>query len=1224
MRLSGLVPLILDLPEFRRLVATARAAVPPAEPDQPDAPSSLGSPSATGVIREAAKPYLVAGLQLRARRPLVVVAADGARAQEWYQDLLTWSAAPERVLHFPGFDALPFEQLPSVAEVVSARVGTLIEVTGESAVLGPAAAPAHSQEARGQDEPPSGTADAPLPHVVVTSVQALLFGLAPPEEFGHRVLVLLAGRRYNLGTLVHHLAANGYERVGLVEAPGSFSQRGGIVDIFPPLAESPIRLEFFGDEVESIRSFDPATQRSSVPVAEFLLAPATEFALWRGAEAAAALRRLDWSALRQEVREEWDWQVRDLEAGAFFSELPFYAGYLAARPATLLDYLPDALVVFDEPDAVAACLRDLEDQSAELRAKLTDSGAIPPTFRSPYLARDAILNRLARAATLHLSYRPADASESALAPSPRERGPGGEVIPFSSFDMAPTYGGRIKDLVEATRKAQQNRQRAVLVTLQAGRLAELYADRGVAIAPRETLEDAPERGRLVMVHGQLGEGWSNPALGIFLLTDTEIFGWAKPRRVIRRRRVARESFLSELKPGDFVVHIEHGISQYQGLVKRRAPDGGEREYLLLQFQGADRVYVPTDQLDRVDRYIGVGDHTPALSRLGGADWDRAKKRVKQSVAETAKALLELYSAREMAKADPFSADGEWQREIEESFPYVETPDQLQAIQEVKADLEQEKPMDRLVVGDVGFGKTEVALRAAFKAVQDGKQVAVLVPTTVLALQHFRTFQERMQAYPIRVELLSRFRTSKEQEAVVAGIGSGAVDIVIGTHRLLGKDVRFKDLGLLVVDEEHRFGVLHKERIKQLRVNVHVLTLTATPIPRTLHTSLVGLRDMSVIETPPEARLPIKTYVTGANDDLVREAILREIDRGGQVFYVHNRVQSIQQVARKLARLVPEADFTVGHGQMDEDTLEKVMVEFSQGSHDVLVCTTIIESGLDIPNANTIIIAGAGNFGLAQLYQLRGRVGRGGNQAYAYLLFEPGRRLTENAEKRLRTIFEATDLGAGFKIAMKDLEIRGAGNLLGPEQSGFMNTVGFDLYMRLLAEAVDELRGKKTIPEYELVLDLPLGAHLPDDYIGDADLKVRLYRRLANLATHEEIEEVEHEFRDRFGSLPPPVQDMFYLLRVKVLAKARFLKGIETQASEFVIKTSPFVVTDRLALYKAFGTSAVVRLGQIRLPRSPDKQRWQQDLLKALSTLRVVEPKSPEPAAPEPEPAAVAG
>jgi transcription-repair coupling factor (superfamily II helicase) len=1177
MRLCGLLPLLDRLDAFEQLVAGVASAPPAAGRLEPAVPAAGGPlmPAPLAVIREAAKPYLVAGLQRRLRRPMVLVAADSARAHDWYQDLLAWSPAPEWVLHFPSYDVLPYEQLPSVPETVAGRVGTLVRLAEGSGEEG----------------------EAP-PFVIVTSIQALLFTLASPAEFGRRVLILRRGRSYDMLALVQQLAATGYERVGLVETPGSFSQRGGIVDIFPPLAEWPVRLEFFGDELESLRTFDPATQRSIEELQVLQLAPATELALWRGGEAAAALRALDWSTLRPEVREEWEWQVRDLEAGAFFAEAPFYARYLVDQPATLLDYLADPLVVLDEPAAVLEVLADLESQAAELQAKLIQAGSIPPGYTAPYLTRAELLDRLARAARLDLSYRPA-----AVVP---ERAPAG--FDFSSFDMAPTFGGRIKEVVDATRAKALAKQRVVLVSQQAARLSELYADRGIALAPLERLAEVPERGSTSLVHGQLAEGWSNETLGLFLLTDTEVFGWAKPRRVIRRRRLAKESFLAELRPGDFVVHIEHGIAQYQGLVRRRLSEGGEREYLLLQFAGNDRVYVPTDQLDRVDRYIGVGDHVPALSRLGGAEWERAKNRVKQSVAEIAKGLLDLYSRRELAKAHAFSPDTEWQRELEEAFPYVETPDQLAAIEDVKRDMEREKPMDRLVCGDVGFGKTEVAVRAAFKAVQDGKQVAVLVPTTVLALQHFRTFRERMEAYPITIELLSRFRSPKEQQTVVEGLKAGTVDIVIGTHRLLGKDVGFKDLGLLIIDEEQRFGVVHKERMKQLRAEVHVLTLTATPIPRTLHMSLVGLRDMSVIETPPEARLPIKTYVTGYNDDLVREAILREVDRGGQVYFVHNRVQTIESAAARLRKLVPEVDVTVAHGQMDEDTLEKVMVEFSQGSHDVLVCSTIIENGLDIPNVNTIIVNEAGNFGLAQLYQLRGRVGRSGNQAYAYLLYDPHRRLTETAEKRLRTIFEASDLGAGFKIAMKDLEIRGAGNLLGPEQSGFMNSVGFDLYCRLLAQAVDELRGKRPLPEYELVIDLPLGAHLPDSYIGDPDLKVRLYRRLAGLQTEAEVDEVEQEFRDRFGPPPAPVADLFYLLRVKMLARARFLRGIETAGATLILKMSPFVVSDRLALYKAFGTAAVVRNGQIRIPRHPQPERWKADLLKALGCLRIVEPK----------------
>src|SRR5438552_14001077 len=607
----------------------------------------------------------------------------------------------------------------------------------------------------------------------------------------------------------------------------------------------------------------------------------------------------------------------------------------------------------------------------------------------------------------------------------------------------------------------------------------------------------------------------------------------------------------------------------------------------------------------------MGEAVPALSKLGSTEWTRAKSKVKENVQDIARDLLRLYSAREAAKGFAFSPDSEqpWLQELEDAFSYEETPDQARAIEEVKADMERPRPMDRLVCGDVGYGKTEVALRAAFKAVLDQRQVAILVPTTVLALQHFNTFRERLKPFPVRVELLSRFRSEKEQKQILEDLALGRVDIVIGTHRLLQKDVVFLNLGLLVIDEEQRFGVVHKERLKQMRNEIDVLTMTATPIPRTLHMSLVNVRDMSVIDTPPQERLPIRTAIREYDDSLIREAILREIDRGGQIFFVHNRVRGIQVIAQKLQRLIPEARIAVGHGQMAEDQLERVMMDFSSGEYDVLISTTIIENGLDIPNANTIIVNNAAYFGLAQLYQLRGRVGRATQQAYSYFLYNKDAKLTPIQEKRLRVIFEATELGAGFRIAMKDLEIRGAGNLLGPEQSGFMNSVGFDLYCRLLAEAVDELRGKRVLPEYELLIDLPLGAHLPDGYIGDPDLKVRLYRRLANLQTQEEVDEAEQEFRDRFGPLPQPVADMFYLLRVKMLARARFLRGIESTGDGLVIKMSPFVVSDRLALYKAFGTAAVVRAGQIRLPRHPQPDRWKADLLTALECLRVVEPKS---------------
>ncbi len=630
--------------------------------------------------------------------------------------------------------------------------------------------------------------------------------------------------------------------------------------------------------------------------------------------------------------------------------------------------------------------------------------------------------------------------------------------------------------------------------------------------------------------------------------------------------------------------------------------GVEREYLLIRYAGTDKLYIPTDQLDRVTRYVGMGDAVPALSKLGNSEWTRAKTKVKESVQEIARDLLRLYSAREAMERPAYPPDSEqpWLQELESGFPYEETPDQARAIEEVKADMERPRPMDRLVCGDVGYGKTEVALRAAFKAVLDQRQVAVLVPTTILALQHFNTFKERLKPYPVRVELLSRFRSEKEQKQVLEDLALGKVDIVIGTHRLLGKDVVFLNLGLLVVDEEQRFGVTHKERLKQLRTEVDVLTMTATPIPRTLHMSLVNVRDMSVIETPPQERLPIRTAIREFDENLIREAILREIDRGGQVFFVHNRVHGIQVIAQRLQKLVPEARIVIGHGQMPEDQLERVMVDFSSGEYNVLVSTTIIENGLDISNANTIIVNNAALFGLAQLYQLRGRVGRGTHQAYSYFLYNKDTKLTPVQEKRLRAIFEATELGAGFRIAMKDLEIRGAGNLLGAEQSGFMNSVGFDLYTKLLGEAVEELQGKRAETSApNVALDLPLDAYLPDEFIGDRALKVKFYQRLANLNRPEQVEAMEAELSDRFGTPPLPVKNLLAMVQLKVEAAQLGYEAIAAKDHEFILTVKRTIVPNRIALYRRFHNDARVQQGVIRIPRrllEPDWMKQLRDLL----------------------------
>jgi transcription-repair coupling factor (superfamily II helicase) len=675
----------------------------------------------------------------------------------------------------------------------------------------------------------------------------------------------------------------------------------------------------------------------------------------------------------------------------------------------------------------------------------------------------------------------------------------------------------------------------------------------------------------------------------YLFTDAEIFGFIKQRRLVKRRPVPHHQFLIELAPGDYVVHVEHGIARFAG-VTRMANENSQREYLVLKYAANDRLYVPTDQIDRVNRYVGAGDQPPTLSRLGTQEWSRTKQKVRESVEEVAQELLALYAAREVVPGFAFAPDSVWQQELEASFPYVETPDQMEAQAEVKADMEKASPMDRLVCGDVGYGKTEVAIRAAFKAVTDGKQVAVLVPTTVLAQQHFATFKERLEAFPVRVEVLSRFKTQREQQAIVEGLASGSVDICIGTHRLLQKDIAFKNLGLLIIDEEQRFGVAHKEHLKKMRQEVDVLTLSATPIPRTLHMSLVGVRDMSTMETPPEQRLPIKTHVAQYDERLIREAILRELERNGQVFFVHNRVQSIDFIASKLQDLVPEARIAVAHGQMPEGELERVMSDFAEGKSDILVCSTIIESGLDMPNVNTLIVNRADRFGLTQLYQLRGRVGRGANLAHAYFLYDKGKMLTPTAEKRLKTIFEATELGAGFSIALKDLEIRGAGTLLGVRQSGFISAVGFSLYTRLLAEAVEAQRARlagkpekaKLSPLPPPTIDLPLKAFIPEDYVADVDTRLSLYQKLARVDKLEQIEALTREFGDRFGKLPAEVKNLLYALRIKIRAARAGVESVSTEDGEIVIRRFEGMQFDRGKLEPFLGEGITASRGEIRV------------------------------------------
>lgn len=1168
----------------------------------------------------AARTPLVAAVAVNAAAPMVYVVSTTDAALRAYDDLRQW-LGDDRVVIFPAGDALPYEHMSTGSDVLAARMRVLRRLAAFVAADG-------------------------MPSVIVAPVKALMQPTLTPDELRTGSIRLERGVPCLLDDLMERLIDLGYRYAPTVEEPGEVNRRGGIIDVFPPGDDLPLRIEFFGDEIDSLRRFDPLTQRSEAQISAAIIDPPHEFPLWQRAAALERMRNIDTSTLRREALDEWLRAFEHIQRGERFEGralfAPFFRDAMDA-PATLLRHLPSgAIVALNDALLLAQHAAELDHQAETRRRQQIDAGELPAAFPRPYLRWHELI---AQAESLTL----ADFSNNerpiwdALLPDPVlsdafQQGNGAEptiprpapdssdarfrlhLLPERLFLPADLFGGQIRRLVEDIVERLHAGERVIVVTPQAARLQELVAE-----GMQRDIEPAVDPSLFTAIHGSLDAGFRLPALRLTLFSDSEIFGW-RQRRIVTGKQRRRErsvedraAFLRGLKPGDYVVHIEHGIAVYEGLV-RRSVGGVARDYLNLRYAEGDRLYVPVDQIDRVSRYIGAGDAEPQLTRLGTQDWERAKRKARAAVQDLADELIGLYAQRQLAEGHAFSPDTEWQRELEASFPYVETPDQLKAIIDVKRDMEQPQPMDRLICGDVGFGKTEVALRAAFKAVQDGKQVAVLAPTTVLVQQHYDTFSRRMAAFPVRVEMISRFRSAKEQSDIVRRLARGEIDVIIGTHRLLSKDVVFKDLGLLVVDEEQRFGVRHKERIKQLRTNVDVITLTATPIPRTLHMALAGIRDLSVIDTPPEDRIPIKTYVLPYDENLIREAILRELDRGGQVYFVHNRVQSIYYVADRLRQLVPEARIAVGHGQLDERQLERVMLDFFTGRDDVLVCTTIIESGLDVPNANTIIIDDATHFGLAQLYQLRGRVGRGTQRAYAYLFYRSERPSTPEAQERLQAIQEATELGAGFRIAMRDLEIRGAGNLLGAEQSGHIAAVGFDLYSRLLEQAVrtlkqrliatnlitgaDVLRATPTtettaptplrpspaprqppvrVDEKVLIsplvtLDLPLDAYLPVDYIPDDQVRLAAYQRMAEAQTPEAVHDLRQELRDRFGELPEPAEQLLIWLRIKALALAAGVTSVVTTDEEFIVRLPEGANRQRTRLERRFARTRGIRIG----------------------------------------------
>ena len=1171
MNLSGLLPLLNEIPAYHHLVDTLQE-------------SKGGGPSHGPFFLSliaSTRPYLIAALQQDLSRPILVVAAQPERAQQLYDELRFWSTRPEDVIRFPEPDALPYERVPWAMETIGGRLATLAALSS------------------------------PLSPLVITSARALMHKTIPFAEFKAGTHTLQAGHTISLQKTLALWYELGYRPESVVEEPGTFSRRGGIVDIFPPGRARPVRIELFGDQIESLRTFDPTSQRSQESIASFTLTPASEALPKYGPQAAKWVAGLDFTGCHSPARNEFQRDREALERGESFRGLEFYIPYLYSRPGMLLDYFPaEGLLLIDDWIELKAAMEELETQAMKLREDLAEAGDLPCGLKVPYFTWQELEPALLHRRPLVLGY-----DWSAL-----DVGHAGETIPpylqlSQHFTPGPRYGGQLKRVLEDCRSMTREGQRVVIVSRQAQRLSELLHERGVQVTPVTEVREYPPSRSLILVQGTLAEGWRLQIADCNLLTDAEIFGWARPlpRRAPQPRAIPPESFFADVAPGDYVVHIEHGIGLFQGLT-RLTVDGTEREYLEVDYAAGDKLYVPIHQVDRLSRYVGVGDRPPLIHRLGTTDWARVKAQARRAVEDIARDLLELYSAREVIPGHAFSPDTPWQAELEAAFPYIETKDQLAAVEAVKMDMEQVKPMDRLICGDVGYGKTEVALRAAFKAVMDGKQVAILVPTTVLAQQHYQTFLERLKPFPVEVEMLSRFRSRKEQQRVLERLRKGQVDIIIGTHRLLQKDVVFKDLGLLIIDEEQRFGVTHKEKLKQMRREVDVLTLTATPIPRTLHMSLMGVRDMSTIETPPEERLPVVTHVGEYDEGLIRKAILRELARGGQVYFVHDRVQSINQIAQRLAKIVPEATLAIGHGQMPERELEQVMLDFAAGKVDVLVCTSIIQNGLDIPNANTIIVNRADRFGLAQLYQLRGRVGRSAVRAYAYFLYGRHQQLSEAARKRLQTILEASELGAGFRIAMKDLEIRGAGEILGARQHGHIAAVGFDLYCRLLAQAVRELKGEEPgqllgeeaayLPPLDsgVQINLPLALSLPEDYVPDERLRLHLYRRMASLSTLTEVNDMEQELEDRFGPLPQATVNLLYQLRLKVLAVAARVQAITSEDGQVVIKAEDLGRAEEKELQRYLGNKARVGRRQVWLPLDA-QGRWQEllpDILQVIA------------------------
>jgi transcription-repair coupling factor (superfamily II helicase) len=1123
----------------------------------------------------SARSYLISGIYQRLASPIVVITDNDMEAKNLYEDLSLYINDvfyfPVKEVVFYNIDAisgdLRWERLKVIKEILTNKKS-----------------------------------------VIVTSIDAFAAMYTPKELLLEHRVFLKVGDEVDLLKISELLVEGGYTRMEMVEGRGEFSLRGGILDVFPADSIYPYRIELFGDEIDSIRTFNPSSQRSIEKVNEINIFPAKELVI-NNQIIVDAVNSID-DEKKQHIQSIKDKEksqrlnriinknLEALQQTHTFETIESYLPFFYKEAQSFFDYLKGYTFIINDKNRSLGKLDSVYLEFNENYSTFLERGDILPSQVNLLLDKDSLIDNLKQ----HTSILLDSLSQNSSIFKPKK------ITEINSVELS-NYQGQLDRLIDDILQKKNEEYKIVILSgtrARGERLVKTLADRGILSSYKDQIEQICQ-GEVVITFGNLLKGFEIKDYKLCVISDKEVFGEAK-RKLSKKKQnnkgISKISSFTELKLGDYVVHVNHGIGVYKG-IKQIDVAGNKRDYLDIVYDKGDKLYVPVDQLDMIQKYIGSEGKSPKVNKLGGTEWQKAKLKVRNSINAIAEDLVKLYATRVTIKGHKFSKDTEWQRQFEDEFPFDPTPDQLTSIEEIKVDMESGKAMDRLLCGDVGYGKTEVALRAAFKAVMEGKQVAFLVPTTILAEQHFKTMKKRFSDFPIKIDMISRFRTAKDQKATLQAVKEGNVDILVGTHRLVSKDIGFKDLGLLIVDEEQRFGVSQKEKIKNLKKNVDVLTLSATPIPRTLHMSLTGVRDISVIETPPEERYPIQTYVVEQNDQLIRDSIIRELARGGQVYFVYNRVENIEKIAMYLQELVPESRVAVAHGQMTERELEKVMVDFMSNEFDILVCTTIIETGIDIQNVNTIIIYDADKMGLSQLYQLRGRVGRSNRIAYAYLLYTKDKILTEVAEKRLKALKDFTELGSGFKIAMRDLEIRGAGNMMGSAQHGHMASVGYDLYCRMLEDTIKLIKGEIDSEPIETTIDLKVDAYIPSSYIEDEMQKIEIYKKIAVIENKEEYMDIKEELEDRYSEIPEAVYNLMDIAYIKNTAKHIFVEEIKETPKNVIFKFAEEKNNHKqvfIKLVSKYKENAILQFGDKPAFMIKNKEQKREDFLAYLKEI----------------------